>query len=67
MKTKYILYAAEYDEVVYWTIPEILKEVNRDHSAEFTDYDAMDWREGVKEWTEYTVIGRPAEMIGVTA
>jgi hypothetical protein len=35
-----------------WTIDQILAEINRDHSSEWTDYDKTDWREGWNEWCE---------------
>jgi hypothetical protein len=45
-------------EVKTWDIKQVLKEINRDHSAEFTDYDETDWKEGWKEWVDptYTVM-----------
>ena len=35
-----------------WSMQEVLNEINRDHSAEFTDYDAIDWSEGWSEWVD---------------
>ena len=40
-----------------WTVKEILEEVNRDRSNEWTDYDESDWQEGLEEFTEFTLIG----------
>jgi len=37
-----------------WTIAEILTEINRDRSAEWTDYDESDWVEG---WLEFVETG----------
>lgn len=37
----------------------ILKEINRDHSDEWIDYDESDWEEGWDEWCEgdcYTLL-----------
>jgi len=33
-----------------WTLDEVLEEINRDHSEDWTDYDETDWREGWNEW-----------------
>ena len=39
-------------EKKYWSLYEILCEINRDHSDEYTPYDLNDWREGWHEWCE---------------
>lgn len=36
---------------------EILNEINRDRSAEWKDYDQTDFEEGLKEFTNWTLIG----------
>lgn len=41
--------------IVNWTIDEILYEINRDRSDEWTDYDSNDWKEGLY-WTDYVLI-----------
>ena len=41
------------NEVFKWTIPQILEEINRDRSAEWTDYNESDWQEGLEEFTEF--------------
>ena len=38
------------------TLPMILKELNRDRSEEWTNYDETDWREGLAEFTTYEVV-----------
>jgi hypothetical protein len=43
----------ETKEVFNWTIEQILEEINRDRSEEWTPYDKSDWIEGLEEWTEY--------------
>ena len=35
-----------------WTVRDILNEINRDRSVEWTDYDVTDWREGWDQWVE---------------
>jgi len=50
-------------EVWLWTALELLEEVNRDRSNEWTDYDLEDLEDGlydVLEWIEYTVDEVPA-------
>ena len=39
-------------ETFTWTLTEILKEINRDRSEEWTDYNSEDWREGWDYWVE---------------
>ena len=33
-----------------WTLKEVLEEINRDHSDEFSCYNETDWQEGWQEW-----------------
>ncbi len=35
-----------------WDMEKVLHEINRDHSAEWTDYDQTDWRDGWDEWVD---------------
>ena len=35
-----------------WTMAQILIEINRDRSEEFTPYDLTDWLEGWYDWCE---------------
>jgi hypothetical protein len=40
-----------------WSLDQILEEINRDHSDDFSPYTATDdVREGLREWTEWRVI-----------
>lgn len=58
MKT-YKIKVIETGEVQDWTLPQILEEINRDHSDEWSAYDESDWREGWREWCDgifYTLI-----------
>ena len=36
-----------------WSIQEILREINRGHSDEYTPYNETDWKEGWNEWVEW--------------
>ena len=36
---------------------EILNEINRERSAEWKDFDQMDFEEGLEEFTDWTLIG----------
>lgn len=37
-------------------LSEILQEINRDRSDDWTDYNISDWREGLSEFTYLKVI-----------
>lgn len=43
-------------DIYYWTVEEILEEINMDRSEEWTDYDETDWQEGLKEWTDFELL-----------
>ena len=65
MDNKEKLYAVQYcgDEptaghIELWTMAQILDEINRDRSADWTPYVKRDWKEGLTEWTSY----RPYDM-----
>lgn len=65
MDNKEKLYAVQYcgDEptaghIELWTMAQILDEINRDRSADWTPYGKRDWKEGLTEWTSY----RPYDM-----
>lgn len=47
-KIKDLLSGATYE----WTVREILQEINRDRSVDWTDYDQSDWKEGWSQWVE---------------
>jgi len=41
-----------------WSVDEIVEEINRDRSPEWSDYDETDFEEGWREWCEgnwYTI------------
>ena len=42
----------EWSEPRKWSTDEILKEINRYHSAEWIPYVKSDWLEGWSEWVE---------------
>ncbi len=42
----------ETQAVEHWTIEQVLVEINRDRSGEWTDYDSSDWLEGWSAWVE---------------
>ena len=45
-------------EALTWTLTDILQEINRDRSDDWTPYDASDWREGWDQWVDYYTIER---------
>ena len=49
----------ETGKVLKWSLSKILREINRDRSEDWTDYDVSDWREGWEHWIEgdvYTML-----------
>jgi len=50
---KYKILDKDDNTIHFWTMEQILFEINRDTSEEWTDYDETDWEEGLNEWTEY--------------
>ena len=61
MEQKYVLTNAMNENEKFcliFNMYEILQEINRDRSAEWTDYDQADFIEGLKEWTSYELVGK---------
>tara|TARA_R100000005_G_C4795322_1_gene89926 strand:- start:233 stop:418 length:186 start_codon:yes stop_codon:yes gene_type:complete len=56
MNELYILINTTNGSTSHWTLPEILQEINRDRSEEWTNYDCSDWREGLEQFTEYRLL-----------
>jgi len=52
----YVLLNIVDGETSLWTLPEILEEINRDRSDEWTPYDESDWREGLDEFTNFQLL-----------
>ena len=52
MSRTWLVKDLESGEVSNWTLTDILHEINRDRSDEWTPYDASDWGEGWDEWCE---------------
>ena len=60
--TRYIIIDHDNNgKVSYWTLSEILAEINRDRSDEWTPYDETDWREGLEQWTNLEYVGKEIE------
>ena len=51
MKT-YELTEIETGRKFVWPLNQILEEINRDHSDNYSAYDETDWLEGWNEWCE---------------
>ena len=51
-KLKFKLKDLETGEFFYWSLEKLLKEINRDRSEQWTNYNKSDWREGWFEWCE---------------
>jgi hypothetical protein len=43
-------------ESVEWTLDDFLREINRDRSDDWRDYDESDWQEGLEVFTEWELI-----------
>ena len=56
MEEVYLLKNTETGKTKKWKLSAILKEINRDRSDEWQDYDKTDWKEGLSEFTEYELI-----------
>jgi hypothetical protein len=39
-------------ETIYWTLEQIIEDINRDRSEDWIPYTKDDWREGWQEWCE---------------
>jgi len=50
-----------------WSMDDILSEINRDHSEDWTDYDETDWRDGWREWVfpEYHELAEDVRLISL--
>jgi uncharacterized protein with von Willebrand factor type A (vWA) domain len=42
----------ETGEILNWTIDEILNEINRERSHDWSDYNQSDWKQGWLEWVD---------------
>tara|TARA_R110000868_G_scaffold34728_1_gene125164 strand:+ start:358 stop:534 length:177 start_codon:yes stop_codon:yes gene_type:complete len=54
------LIETETGATINWSLSQIIKEINRDRSEEWTPYNKKDWKEGWAEWCEgdyYTLVG----------
>tara|TARA_B000000565_G_scaffold250158_1_gene222335 strand:+ start:136 stop:327 length:192 start_codon:yes stop_codon:yes gene_type:complete len=51
MKT-YQVKDIETGKIHVWTLSQVLEEINRDRSENWTAYNKSDWREGWKEFVE---------------
>jgi len=59
-----IAYDREFNEfLIFKNIKQLLKEINRDRSSEWTDYNEEDWREGLEEFTSLQIISENAQMV----
>ena len=42
--------------VIFKNVKAILRNINRDRSPEWTNYNKHDWKEGLNEFTEYELL-----------
>jgi hypothetical protein len=43
---------------IFKNVKAVLRNINRDRSAEWTPYTARDWKEGLAQFTEYDLLKR---------
>jgi hypothetical protein len=43
------------------SLKELLEEINRDRSDEWTNYDETDFREGLEQFTDYVILKETSE------
>ena len=60
MTKRYKVYSVDKDhyEEFDWSVTEIIEEINRDRSSQWTDFNESDWKEGWLEFCEgdwYTI------------
>jgi hypothetical protein len=55
---KYVIKDKDTGEVHRWTLKRILKEINCDRSDTWIPYNENDWEEGLKEFTNYELLGK---------
>ena len=53
---KYKLLNILTNKIEKWDLSEIIAEISRDRSAEWTNYNKDDWQEGLEVFTEYRVV-----------
>lgn len=49
---KYKVKEIESGKVSEWNLSDILNEINRDRSSQWTPYEKTDWRDGWENWVE---------------
>ena len=52
IKVRVLPLHGELERIEEWTLQDVLEEINKDRSDEWTDYDETDWKEGWNEWVE---------------
>jgi hypothetical protein len=55
---KYSLLNVNTKEVEIMTVDEIIENINSDRSESWTPYDMSDWQEGLRDFTEYIILGK---------
>jgi len=64
MKYRYLIKNRETKKIRVWSLQQVVNEINRDRSDEWTPYNKTDWKEGWKNFVEddefcpFTMIGK---------
>ncbi len=54
----YIVQDTQTGKKFVWGLRRVLKEINRDRSEDWTNYDETDWTEGWSHWVDgYKIVG----------
>lgn len=53
---RYIIKDVNSGEVHIWSVPTIIRNINRDRSDGWIPYNKKDWKEGLKYCTEFKLI-----------
>jgi len=55
---RYIVQDTQTGKKFVWDLCRVLKEINRDRSEDWTDYNETDWTEGWSQWIDgYKIVG----------
>ena len=67
MKSTVKIRCKETGAIMLWKLSDVLKEINRDRSANWNDYNKRDWLEGWNEWIEtdefYTIYNNKKQRL----
>jgi len=60
---KYILQNVITGKTHRWSLPTILREINRDRSGTWSPYNKRDWKDGLEAFTEFRLVNKKIERV----